>query len=624
MLETLWRKLLFMLVKKKSYLPAQTEVKFIKNTKINYWLITGWTLCVLVYVISCVLIISHGLKIGQVKSSHWLMSIIISLIQDALFVEPLLIIISSCVLYKFNQQQNIITGYQIKLANYRKNTRNQLRNVRLVRSIRESRNKYVYNPFSQADVEVLRNKQNNQTWIKHFRNHSTTCLLTFLISFCCIGALYSFDSPMHIIYANNINKLFLKNIVQSNTMDLEMLKTFLTTSLTGPLQMQEYYNGIPIANISKANFNENNRRGWYNLYNSKLINGGIRLLQNRITTVNTLKIDVGNYKEGWKEISKMNNITAWMYRSIPVIKYFGLWFPEAHNSGFMLDLTGELSEYRKKLNTHLENGWLDNRTRNLVVEFQTYTPNIDCITVFKIQFQTTSGLLFTVNNVVYSIPSNSIFVSWITYAFTLGFMIAFAITAMRLTRSVLFMVYNYDVSRFWTTYECVMLAIVLCTTFTVAGRWRLMEQAGEQYAAFKETEFVTNVTDMCRAHEHITALVVLVGIMALFRVFRLATYRKRVPYVERTLHSASGPVAAIAAYALIVTFGMWYCAPRIANSVHGFFNVFVLGRNAFNHGIPWWSRHVTIATTVTVFLLFNAAVVSIITKYYIISKTISG
>lgn len=70
------------------------------------------------------------------------------------------------------------------------------------------------------------------------------------------------------------------------------------------------------------------------------------------------------------------------------------------NSGFILDLIGDQSEYENILNTHLENGWLDNRTTHLVIEFQMYTPIADCITVFKLGFQTTSGTLYTVDKEV--------------------------------------------------------------------------------------------------------------------------------------------------------------------------------------------------------------------------------
>jgi len=68
-----------------------------------------------------------------------------------------------------------------------------------------------------------------------------------------------------------------------------------------------------------------NARGWCSFYNSKLVNGGIRLKQNRITEKNLRwESDTGSYKEKWTKTTKIKNATAWVYRSIPVIKYFGL------------------------------------------------------------------------------------------------------------------------------------------------------------------------------------------------------------------------------------------------------------------------------------------------------------
>jgi hypothetical protein len=55
------------------------------------------------------------------------------------------------------------------------------------------------------------------------------------------------------------------------------------------------------------------------------VNGGIRLKQNRITEKNSgWESDTGSYKEGWIKITNVEKVTAWIYRSIPVIKYFGL------------------------------------------------------------------------------------------------------------------------------------------------------------------------------------------------------------------------------------------------------------------------------------------------------------
>lgn len=66
-------------------------------------------------------------------------------------------------------------------------------------------------------------------------------------------------------------------------------------------------------------------RGWSNLYNSKLVNGGIRLLQNRIRqNDHAWTIDKGNYEQGWSKSDKTDEITAWTYIHIPLVKYFNL------------------------------------------------------------------------------------------------------------------------------------------------------------------------------------------------------------------------------------------------------------------------------------------------------------
>lgn len=69
-------------------------------------------------------------------------------------------------------------------------------------------------------------------------------------------------------------------------------------------------------------------RGWFNLYDSKLVNAGIRLTQTRIKDDNNIWIvDNGDYNKGWTNISEVENSTihsAWKYTTVSAIKYFGL------------------------------------------------------------------------------------------------------------------------------------------------------------------------------------------------------------------------------------------------------------------------------------------------------------
>ncbi|XP_025191851.1 LOW QUALITY PROTEIN: polycystic kidney disease and receptor for egg jelly-related protein [Melanaphis sacchari] len=627
-----WRKLLTKIVPKKViYLPAQMKEKSNQNTGINYWFLAGWTLCLLIYGLSTVLIITFGLKLGQVKSLHWLMALLITVLQNALISEPLQIIICSFIIFKLNQgqQHTLLSNYTINLDNFRKNTKNRLQNIRFIQSIRERRKRYVYSPMTRKSAQILQAKYKDKLRQASFQENVTTCLLLISISLFCISALYSFRNPKHIVHANNINKLFLKSILQTNMMNLEMMKTFLTGSFLNPFHIREYYNGIPIVNKSISYLSENNERGWCSFYNSKLVNGGIRIKQNRITEKNLRwETDTGSYEEGWIKITDIEKATAWIYRSVPVIKYFGLWFPDTKNSGFILDLTGQLSEYKQKINTHLENGWLDNRTRSLVIEFHTYTPGIDCITVFKIKFQTLSGLLYTIHSEVWTVPSSSAIVTWNTYVFTLVFMFAYAFMAVRLMVSLKHMVsamYDHGGGAYrllCAAYECVVLAVVMCAMFAVTGRWKLMELAHERYASARETAVVSSMTYMCQAHEHVAALASVTVAMGLFRTFQLVLYERRVSHVARALSASVRPAAAVVAYGLIVTYGAWSGVAGGGNGgSSGFFNAFVLSR-AGGRGRDGASRPPPMATAVSAiaFLLLNATVVSIITKRYVLSK----
>lgn len=54
-----------------------------------------------------------------------------------------------------------------------------------------------------------------------------------------------------------------------------------------------------------------NKRGWFGLYNSRLIGGGIRLLQKRIDSYGAN--DKRNYDPKWKEYTEINDTASWMH-----------------------------------------------------------------------------------------------------------------------------------------------------------------------------------------------------------------------------------------------------------------------------------------------------------------------
>lgn len=218
---------------------------------------------------------------------------------------------------------------------------------------------------------------------------------------------------------------------------------------------------------------------------------------------------------------------------------------------------------------------------------------------------------------MWTVPSSSVFVTTSTYVFTFVFVTAYGLAAVWLTHSVSRMVSNRDVNSadghwtFWIAYECGLLAVVVATTFAVAGRWRLMERASEQYADAKETEYVASVTGMCRAHGHLAALASVAAAMAVFRIYRLVTGSRRAVHAERALRESGDPVAVAGLCALIVAFGLWYGYGQFDGL---FFDAFVFGRGGTV------DPDVTTTTAVVVYYFFSAMVVSIVTKRYVLSK----
>lgn len=140
-------------------------------------------------------------------------------------------------------------------------------------------------------------------------------------------------------------------------------------------------------------------RGWYSLYDNKVINGGLKLKQQRFRSLDgefADNVDTESYKNRWVKTNPTKMKSAWNYWS----QRSQLTILNLDHSGYVLELTGKLDMWKKKLKEHLDDNWLDNRTKSLDVDFHIYTPNNDCITMFTVTFQTTMSLLYNMSTKV--------------------------------------------------------------------------------------------------------------------------------------------------------------------------------------------------------------------------------
>lgn len=222
---------------------------------------------------------------------------------------------------------------------------------------------------------------------------------------------------------------------------------------------------------------------------------------------------------------------------------------------------------------------------------------------------------------VWSVPAESVFISWTLYAFTFVFICLYTVTAMCLLNSFLRMLYVHNerdggswFEYFWTAYEAALLTIVLFTLFAIADRWKLMERGAKQYNKHTELSIVPIVLDMCRVHDHLNALASVTVALTLFRMYRAIKYADRLSRIERMVRESGLTMVVVMAYAVIVTVGTGSYT-GLHELKHEFFNSFLFSRNAFSRGLS-----VSAGVECIVYVIVYVSVVVVFVKHYVLSE----
>ncbi|VVC36593.1 Polycystin cation channel, PKD1/PKD2 [Cinara cedri] len=229
-----------------------------------------------------------------------------------------------------------------------------------------------------------------------YKSDVIICAVLILMSVCCLFILNVFENQNRNYQNNLISSKYLELIIESSNnqlITLDNLKKSLSFKLLKAVHSPEFYNGVPLTNDT-IQTTEPDKTGWFGLYNSRLIGGGIQITQNRVDRNG--ENDNKNYGSGWKEYATSTDYTittSWTY-SRPQKNATA---DEKNNAeGYGLYLTDRFVESKWTLDEHLGSKWLDTRTRSLSVQFQIYTPNTDTVTVVKIRAKTGCGLLYAI------------------------------------------------------------------------------------------------------------------------------------------------------------------------------------------------------------------------------------
>ncbi|XP_050527120.1 uncharacterized protein LOC126897503 [Daktulosphaira vitifoliae] len=356
------------------------------------------------------------------------------------------------------------------------------------------------------------------------------------------------------------------------------------------------------------------------------MNGGIRIRQNRIKEENNEWIsDTSSYEQGWnKKTDNKNEKSSWHHQSRDNrLNFPSMLFLDLEQPGYILDLFNGQSSWILSVQEHLDTNWLDNRTQRLIIEFYLYTPNVDCITMFSIMFKTTTHLLYTPSILVLTVPYNSVFATWLTDLTTLLFVVFYMCLIFWLIIPIIIKFTQQgltELGQFQTFFDLLIVIMMIIIVLVLDGRRRLMYVATQKYNNVSEIEFVTKMTEICRVHNFVIGLVTVSLVMSILRIIWLVQYfGGNWKFIVDTLHFSSTQVIWVVMCLALLGFGAWvYSAEATTIGSDEFFNASVLGSNVFG-GHPF----LTAVVSSFIVMAFKSAVVSIATKYYIISNIYS-
>ncbi|XP_050063461.1 uncharacterized protein LOC126552720 isoform X6 [Aphis gossypii] len=513
------------LVENKLYYPVHTEM-ITEISQWNYWFIIGWSCCIIVYVITVFFIILYGLKFGRVKSLCWLTSITIGILQGVVVSTPFKIVLMSAVIATYDSRtvdQFMTFRYYLTLHKYRNKTQTLLQDVEYVRAIRNyRRRRYFYEPLTRKTAEILRERRN----LIADRNNAITdgviCIVLILTSLGFLHNLKVFNNRNDKYRTNQMVSVYLERGFTSNNrrINLNDLKNVLLLKLLKSLHSLELYNGVPISNNTMDTI-KYDKRGWFGLYNSRLVGGGVRFRQKRINMNG--EIDHRNYGAGWTEYNDndMPN-NPWTYSKPANLRNFLFYenrMASDDDSGYELHVTGGLINGKLTIDEYAKQKWLDARVRRFYVRFQIYTPDVDLITVIEIRVSTGCGLTYTIiTDVVQTVPASSVIAEWDIFAFTVtasGFLLIAGVACL------LVRIFRWSIYRRWiqwsTAYDGLLITLITATVAAFYKRLTVMEQATTELSSVTDDVYV-DLWPACYMHSVCTFFTTILMAAALLKI----------------------------------------------------------------------------------------------------------
>ncbi|UJR25703.1 hypothetical protein I4U23_007054 [Adineta vaga] len=571
-------------------LKIRNDVSRKKSLTFPWWCIfIAYGLCIALVGVSILFIIARGIEFGDVKTQKWLASILSGFFSSMLLTQPLkiisLAILFACFCGKSNDDKEaneFLDDNQIDLDYDEEYLHSMEDNV-----LYTNRSSSRVNRLDDGEVDWARNQRLKEI-------HMWAIIREVAIYIWFLSLLYI------VIYANRNSNSYLpvKHLrsyffnSRQNNMDYTKISTinqywnWLENSFVENIRAQQWYNGDLPRNLSGFINDKTNRlMGWPTIRQIRIKSTPCHL-QNSIASTclydySLFDEDNESYQPGWINhtlgtfSSSINQ--AFVYKSRKELNtYMYIGDHETYGGGgYTYELRGRLSDLRSNLSELHRLGWIDNRTRAVIIQMTLYNPNVDVFifTTFLLEFLSTGGIHPTARFEplnFYAFTSIFQLICTILYLIMIIYLMYIEI------RSMIELKMNYF-RRFWSYIE---LGIIICSWISVGIYiWRhfQFQHIGD---LFKETNgyVYVNLQSAAYVNDILTYLLSFCCFFGTIKCIRLCRFNQRLCLFIHTLQYASKElfsfaimfsvvfISFISLFYLIFTSTIWSCSTLLTTT----------------------------------------------------------
>ena len=540
------------ITRKKKLLRKKMKKK--KKKSFPWWTVfIGWTLVIAAIFCSAFFVFSYSMQWGKEKSNSWLISMLLSVFQSVMIIQPLKVFMLAAIVAIILKKPDVED-----LDDEERKKNGQLMDSETVVTDMQKkgrREKIEMKPVDQKKLERIRKKRENE--VEMLSLMKQIVIYGIYIIFLLFLSQQNRNSNAYFIN-QNIKNMF----VQYGADEYEKFMK--------PAELIEYVRNTVVPAMY-----------WVEDYNGDMVNwmdrflmtdkvsfriGSVRLRQVRVepdkckvlhpmTTLThhcnvgyeTSKENKGRYKPGWIEAGNASipGNSPWAYRTMgrldgaPIVGRLTTY----NGGGFAVDLFGSIQKIHVILD-HLEDKeWLDKYTRALFIEFGILNPNVNLFSrvCLFVEFSNT-GLAFYSHQIntfqLYSYVGSGaawiIFCEFMVFVFIVIFLVRVCKKIKKSKRTFF--------RSFWNTMEfCkVIFSIVAISMYMMKNAYVKLKLKD---LSEREGEFM-NFHRLALWNETFIYLVSFVCFVSILECLNLLRFNVRLSMLARTLRTCSTDLAA--------------------------------------------------------------------------------